>query len=365
MVGRNRVHGMVAGLVLCFLLTGCASIGPPRAGRDRIEYNLSLSASWKRQILLNIVKIRYVEPLFFMGVGEIVAAYAMETEVSMGASREMFDPSALGSSTKFEIGGSGKYTDRPTITYKPLTGTAFLRGVMFPMPLHNILLGIESGASAAFFLSLGVRAMNGLRNERLTPRGYMPADPDFLRVAELFGMLQAANALHIIKVVQGPDVPPALSLRLGGRNPSPETTAQVAELKKLLDLDPTADKFLITVGHEPADRRAISLQTYSLAQMLATVSSRVDMPVADVESHRATPGLPVAGGPRLFDRILVHSSKSEPKDAFVSIKRKGTWFWVDDCDLVAKRVFSFILLAFTILDDGQQESQLQLTIPTQ
>ena len=34
--------------------------------QDRADYNSSLTESWKRQILLNIVKVRYVEPLFFM-----------------------------------------------------------------------------------------------------------------------------------------------------------------------------------------------------------------------------------------------------------------------------------------------------------
>ena len=55
------------------LLPGCASIGPGRMLQDRADYNSSLTESWKRQILLNIVKVRYVEPLFFMDFGDTVS----------------------------------------------------------------------------------------------------------------------------------------------------------------------------------------------------------------------------------------------------------------------------------------------------
>src|ERR1700761_5276446 len=44
-------------------------IGPHSLPRDRADYGLSLSDSWKEQTLLNIVKVRYV-PAGFRGRGE-------------------------------------------------------------------------------------------------------------------------------------------------------------------------------------------------------------------------------------------------------------------------------------------------------
>ena len=43
--------------------TGCyRAIGPHSVARDRSQYAASLSDSWKEQTLLNIVKIRYIDP---------------------------------------------------------------------------------------------------------------------------------------------------------------------------------------------------------------------------------------------------------------------------------------------------------------
>ncbi|MFW5837766.1 MAG: hypothetical protein ACOCVM_07135 [Desulfovibrionaceae bacterium] len=356
---ERRVWSLGAVLVV-ILLTGCAGLGPSQAAEDRIGYNTSLTSSWKRQLLLNIVKIRYVEPLFFMDVGEIVASYSLETSLSAGLSRTLFEQAGA-----VEFGVEGKYTDRPTITFRPLTGPSFMRGVMSPMPLGNILLSVESGASAAFIFNLGVRSINGLRNERLTPQGYQPPDPDFTRAVELIASLQADNAMHVVRFAPQPDQPPRLFLEMPEHAVAPSASSRAAELKKLLGLDPDKDRFALGFGAYTRSPDAIVLQTYSLAQMLAMVAGRVDVPEEDLASHRATPGPPLQAQAGLFDKTMVRSSPRKPQEAFASVHYRGAWFWVDDHDLAAKRVFSFIMLAFTMLDTGQQESQIQLTIPTQ
>lgn len=351
-------------LVAVSFLGGCAAIGPSRVERDRIEYNASITESWKRQILLNIVKIRYIEPLFFMDVGEVVASYSMETGGNIGASRTAYDFSETSDFSLFEIGGAAKYTDRPTVTYRPLTGKAFFRGIMSPVPLQNILASIESGASAEFVLSLGVRSINGFRNESLTASGFRPADPEFRQAVKLLGALQVQNALHVVREPMRSGFPPRLSLKLAARKSNGEVEALRKELQDILGLDDGSDKYSIGFGSIMANGQTLMLQTSSLAQMLASVSGRMDVPGEDVATHKAVPrgSVPSSG---LFDRVMVHSSANKPQEAFVAVEYRGSWFWVNDHDLLAKRVFSFIMLAFTLMDKGEQDSQLQLTVPIQ
>ena len=72
---------------LCsLLLCACTNIGPDTIARDRFDYSSSISDSWKRQTLLNIVKLRYSDPPIFVDVGQIVSGYTFETGISGSAS---------------------------------------------------------------------------------------------------------------------------------------------------------------------------------------------------------------------------------------------------------------------------------------
>src|SRR5678815_3673841 len=99
---------------LLLALAGCHSLGPYTVSRDRSEYAASISESWKRQTLLNIVKLRYLDPPIFVDVGQIVAGYSLETSVNAGG--QISSATAIqGNSALF--GGQLKFIDRPTVTY--------------------------------------------------------------------------------------------------------------------------------------------------------------------------------------------------------------------------------------------------------
>ena len=345
------------------LLAGCAAVGPPRVERDRIEYNASITESWKRQILLNIVKIRYVEPVFFMDVGEIVAGYTLETGGSVSGSRSWFDLSADSDATTLGLDAYGKYTDRPTVTYRPMTGHAFLKGVMSPLPVGNLLMAMQAGVSATFLCKLGVRAINGRRNEVFTAEEYRPASREFLRAADILGRLQAAGALHVTSRKPEGGGPPPVYLTLAPHTPQEDALA--AELRDVLGLDPGTDDYRVCNSSLPGEGDTLSLQTNSLMVMLAAVAQRVEVPEDDLRRGRATPGSRPTGMADVSEMVRVRSSAAEPQDPFVAVRYRDNWFWVDDADLPTKRVFTFIMLAFTLLESGRGDNPLQVTIPAQ
>jgi len=365
---KHVLAGLSRGILLIVLvfLAGCASIGPAKMASDRTKYNTSITESWKQQILLNIVKIRYVEPLFFVDVGDIVAAHSLETGANVGFSRSMFDLSASSDSSNLDFGVSGKYTDRPTITYRPLTGNAFRRGVISPIPVRNMLCGLNSGISARFLFTLSVRAINGLRNEAHIPGAHLPAESSFQRVVQIISRLQMLDAVHVVsRKLQPGENTHSLMLVLGGRRPTEEINVQVRELQELLGLDTALNEYVLSSGYPAREDNMIAVQTFSLMQMLAAVSARVQIPEQDLAEKRAIPGALNHAGAGSLDNVTVKSSAIPPDQAFASIRYRGHWFWIDDCDLETKRVFSFIMLAFTLLEDDQASSPLQLTIPAQ
>ncbi len=359
---KNAVLRLLCLVLL--LLGGCASIGPGSVTRDRFDYNVALTDSWKRQVLLNVVKLRYVEPISFVDVGQIVSAYTMESGASLSGTRTGYDKPTTLDNYSVNAQLSGKYTDRPTITYTPLTGKTFLKSVMQPIPVQNIMQNIQSGVSADILLTTSASTINGLRNEGVTTAGFRPADGRFLRVVGLLRSLQLAGMLRIN--MHGKNSAEG-SVTLGfpkGELPQ-EVRAQIDEFKALLGLDPTKNSFRVVGGHGSDDPGEIAINCYAIMQILASLSIRVDVPEADMKAGRATPGLPTESGRLNPLGAHIRSGDGEPQKPFTSVRFREHWFWVDDSDMATKRLFSFILMAFTLTDDSKHDSQVQLTVPTQ
>jgi len=117
-------------------LAGCDSMGPGTVARDRFDYAGAVGESWKSQMLLNLVKIRYGDIPVFMDVGQVVAGYSMQRTVSGTASFNTFNQGAPFQAITGALGptASVTYNDSPTITYTPLQGERFARSIMGSIP---------------------------------------------------------------------------------------------------------------------------------------------------------------------------------------------------------------------------------------
>lgn len=343
------------------ILSGCASVGPGTVSRDRFDYNESITESWKQQILLNIVKMRYVEPVFFVDVGQIVAGYSLETGVNIGGSAAIsnFNTTSLDTSV------SGKYTDRPTITYVPMTGNAFIKNLMTPLSPENLMFAVQSGVPADMIFKLGVASINGQRNRSAPIAGFRPAEQKFLRAVEIILNLQISGAIRM-KTIRSKDSHESTTISFWSRGAPEEITRQIRELCDLLGLDPEADQYRLTYGIAPENNREIAIQSFSIMHLLSFLAARVEIPGNDISEGRASSGAREAvKNTDDKDRFVVKCSDRKPQDAFVSVEYRNHWFWVDDRDMDSKRAISFIMLVFTLADSGRHESLPQITIPAQ
>ena len=126
--------------VAIVLVAGCSSIGPHSIPRDRFDYATAIGDSWKRVMLLNIVKARYGDTPVFLEVSSVINQYSLEAEFQAGASWNALLP---GDSQT--LGGRGRYTDRPTVTYNPLTGAKFAKSLLAPIQPGALLSLIQAG----------------------------------------------------------------------------------------------------------------------------------------------------------------------------------------------------------------------------
>ena len=334
------------------LLPGCSSIGPGTVARDRFDYSQSLAESWKRQALLNIVKLRYVDPPVYVDVGQIVSGYSLETDVSVGGGL------GSGGDNSLAVGAGGRFTDRPTITYTPLTGSRFVRSAMMPLPPDAVFFLIQSGWPADGVLYSAVASLNGLKNQDATIGGGSPAAPEFLRVLELLRRIQLSGGVAL-RIEQDPQRQQTTLLAFRRKGITPETLDAIAEVRRLLQLNPETQEFWLVFGATPANDRELAVVTRSSLHMMGMMAAYVEVPPEHITQGRATPGLTPAAP------LRIGCSRKEPGDAFVAVPYRDHWFWIDDRDLKTKRAFALLTMLFSLGDSGQRESLPLITIPAQ
>src|SRR5881394_3837899 len=78
--GHRSLHAVIS---IVLLLAGCHGIGPGTVTRDRFDYTETLSTSWKQQMLVNMVKLRYGDTPVFLDVASVINQYSIETTADL------------------------------------------------------------------------------------------------------------------------------------------------------------------------------------------------------------------------------------------------------------------------------------------
>lgn len=343
------------------LLAGCVSVGPRSVTVDRFDYGNAIAESWKEQTLLNVVKLRYVDLPVFVEVASVVAGYSLQTGVTVGG---VVSSSGAVQGNYGSLGAQGVYTDRPTITYMPLTGEKFLRGLITPIDPKNIFFMLQSGYAADFVLGLTVESLNGVRNSS-TARGVVrQADPDFVQALRLIGDLQAEGALGM-RVEEDKAKGTTGVLFFQREQATAEVTAKISEVSRLLRLPPNQAKFTLIYSPMPGLPSELAVNSRSMLQIMSALASYVSVPEAHVQDGSALPALNSDAAQLLQQRARIHSGKERPDNAYAAVRYRGYWYWIDEGDWQTKRAMTAVMFFFTLADNGGEDRLPLITIPAQ
>lgn len=311
-------------------LAACSGqpIGPATIPAARMDYNQAISHSWDEQLLLNLVRLRYLESPLFLDINGITASYSAGRSGSLSLK--------LPDSGRGELGTSlgGDFRDSPVISYVPLQGQAFARRLLAPLSLDALAALLRAGWSADLLLQCCVQTFGPLHNDPV--QGVM-----FRRAAAALAAIQRARQLRVITGAQG------LALDFG-----PPSAAR-DELQALLGQAAHSGPLQVVDAELPPGA-ALSVQTRSLLAVLYVQALGVEVPPGD--EPRVAPLAGPDGRPldlALLDRPLrIHQGAVAADSALVSVTLRGRSFWIDDSDLSSKQMLALLrmLLSLTAAD---------------
>lgn len=111
-------------LITSVVNTSCTSVGPEKVVSSHTAYNESVQLTVTREVLTNIVRSRYLDPMQFITVSAINAQFS----VDVGGSGRVAGIGEAGATG--QLASSIGYSDSPTITFVPQSDNAFYKSLI-------------------------------------------------------------------------------------------------------------------------------------------------------------------------------------------------------------------------------------------
>jgi hypothetical protein len=350
----------------------------------------------EEELLRSLVHLRYHETPGSLNVSSIAAQYELSGQAE---ARPFFiAPNPSNSNVIFrtftsilpDVSATG--SNRPTISLVPGDDSDTIRRYLTPMTADSLVFLIQTGWPASVLLRLWAERLNGVPNGDPTdcPPGDLVADPGrFQRALEL---LQSASDRELLSVrpqetvteVSGPlpaeTVSSATAVQAAkeglelrpradgktwvlirrGRElvveatPGAEQDPELIELEQLLNLIPGQSRYELVVAtgrvpdplrHPTPPTAQLRITPRSTAQVFRYLANRVDVPPEHVVAGLVCPGSGAAGHDSTAGLFTVHTASGHkpPRNAYVAVKYRGWWYYIDDRDAQSKVTFTIIL----------------------
>ena len=343
-------------LILYLALAACVSVGPTTIQRDQFDYGMAIADSQREQILSNIVGLRYVEAPLFVNVASVINQYALEGEMTVGGG---LNTSILDGNT-MTMGGAGRWSDRPTITYAPVSGRKFAASLLTPLPPESLFALVQAGWSPELILRMTVHSINGVENELAAPTLRRQMDPRFTDLIEVWGRLRHAGVLGLRREDENGES--AIIVYLTEGENAVGLQDDVSLFRKVLGLAPGTTEARLRYGLVSTGPNEISVLTSSILELMNELAWRVDVPPGHVEEGRtiSTFASDDTDSPPL---IRIYHAETLPEHALVAVNNRGYWFYIDDRDVVSKRTFAMVQILLSLTDSGDAARGPVIALP--
>ena len=368
--------------IVILILSGCQvpSTSSFYGDGGRTAYNMVIQATNAQEMLLNLVRMRYFDPPFFLEMGTVTTQFTYKGTTS----GKVAIPGGFTTSSPFVLGGDFMWQNQPTLQYAPLEGKKFARQISQPIDLQTIQSMIYAGWNIKKLFRLLIQSFDTMNNSTATyivnnvSKDYFK---DFYEATEILRYFQL-NGLLEIGVTTTEE--PSTTVAKNDKEKESFRKKEVMQIVFPVDNDKSkefisligngktvsqvGDKYVINAFSGFQSTGKMGLLTRSIISCMYYLSQSVDVPDADSLSGKTThfsDKIENSSWKKIINSLMnVQFSSSKPKNAYVAIYYRDKWFYIDDCDLTSKKTFSLLLQLYNWQSgrDKMQDAPL-LTIP--
>ncbi len=357
--------------VALFLISGCAAQGAKRVPADRFDYNAAIAQSTREQMLLNIVRSRYLEVPVFLTVSSVLTQYEYDRSIGLGG---IFETG--GGTNDFITGETNlRFSERPTITYLPVEGQEFSAHLLSDIPSEIIFAAAQAGWSVDVFMRIGIQRLGAVENMSFAVPATLHSDSKKSHESDLKKLKRFERMMELIYILSDREI---IEVQLIEENQKDERYLMIAEripddlrplvteMRQILGLT-DGNRFRITDRVTNLKDNEISIQTRSVMAMMEFMARGVEVPIKHLEDGWVVDyGLQNSEGEAARNLIpfRMRSSKDRPENAFTAVRFRGYWYYIDEADITSKRALGLIIVLFRLQAPTPSGAAPILTLPT-
>jgi len=342
---RQNVKLVLASLAV---LSACAHPNRPVSPieSDTLAYSSAISDARQEQLLMNIVRLRYNDPVTF------VDAERITTTENTQISGMLASALALGGQNLDEVlnGNVGtNMSSQPSIAYSALRGSDYAQQILQPLPPATIFLMSQSGWSVERLMLCCVSRIGDLENARAAAGPTPPVMPDNTRFRELAALMRSLQERGQLMVqVVDPDTSetdgdgkPRVILKWDRTSELGQQLADFFRRYWVSDVSVIpGDRYITEISTRGNALGDYAARGRSLLGVLSALSQSVHVPEAHRDIARASqPVLEYSDDPCRAPGgwhdvngglIAVQSAAARPTTATIAVEYRDYWFYVDD-----------------------------------
>ena len=346
------------------LLGGCGmpGEGPKMFRSQQPEYNAAVVSNEERQLLENLVRLRYCDNIASLDIASLgyTGSRCINGSVSLGngfLSDLGHIDKKVGASLNINPGSD------PSVNLTPPSGKDYIKKYMTPIQFSAVSALVQGGWSVDRVFNLCVERVNDLYNATEADGPTPERVPSYEPFQAFTSILDEADGNRLLEFGSHPDKnfsgmylylnEPKLNDRM--RHASAETMpyynglkARIRELKQLAGVSQKESLFKLEEDFvSDMGSSSLVIQCRSLLGVMFYLSQNVDVPQEHKDKGLVGVTKDVAGEEFDWGEVCkyfsVQCSKCRPKNAYVSCKYRGQWFYIADDDRDSKMTLMLVM----------------------